>query len=58
MKPIKRSLRNTKRQATSPTLKQVMREVDKIIQRENNRKASRKDCKSVGGKKIAFAGEG
>ena len=34
-----------------------MIEVEKIIQRED-RKASRKDRKSVGGKKIAFAGEG
>ena len=42
----------------SSTLKQVMIEVEKIIQREKDRKASRKDHKSVGGKKIAFAGEG
>ena len=42
----------------SSTLKQVMIEVEKIIQREKDRKASRKDRKSVGGKKIAFAGEG
>ena len=42
----------------SSTLKQVMIEVEKIIQREKDRKASRKDSKSVGGKKIAFASEG
>ena len=42
----------------SSTLKQVMTEVEKIIQREKDRKASRKDRKSVGGKKIALAGEG
>ena len=42
----------------SSTLKQVMVEVAKIIQRENDRKASRNDRKSVGGKKTAFAGEG
>ena len=35
-----------------------MIEVEEIIQREKDRKASRKDRKSVGGKKIAFAGEG
>ena len=35
-----------------------MIEVEKIIQREKDRKASRKNRKSVGGKKIAFAGEG
>ena len=40
----------------SSTLKQVMFEAEKIIQREKDRKASRKDRKSVGGKKIAFAG--
>ena len=42
----------------SSTLKQVMIEVEKIIQIEGDRKASRKDRKSVGGKKIAFAGKG
>ena len=41
----------------SSTLKQVMIEVGKITQREKDRKASRKDRKSVGGKKIAFAGK-
>ena len=35
--------------------KKIMIEVEKIIQREKDRKASRKDRKSVGGKKIAFA---
>ena len=40
------------------SLKQEMIEVEKIIQREKDRKASRKDRKTVGGKKIAFAGEG
>ena len=42
----------------SSTMKQEMIEVEKIIQRETDRKASRKDRKSVGEKKIAFAGEG
>ena len=42
----------------SSTLKQVMIEVENIIQREKDRKAIRKDRKSVGGKKNAFAGEG
>ena len=35
-----------------------MIEVEKIIEREKDRKASRKDRKSVGGKKIPVAGEG
>ena len=38
----------------SSTLKQVMIEVEKTIQSEKDRKASRKDRNSVGGKKIAF----
>ena len=42
----------------SSTLKQVIIEVEKIIQREKDRKASKKDRKSVGGKKIVLAGEG
>ena len=42
----------------SSVLKQLMIEVEKIVQREKDRKASRRDRKSVGGKKIAFAGEG
>ena len=42
----------------SSTLMQVVIEVEKIIQREMDRKASRKDRQPVGGKKYAFAGEG
>ena len=35
-----------------------MIEVEKILPKRMDRKASRRDHKSVGGKKIAFAGEG
>ena len=39
------------------TLKQVMLEVEKIIQREKDRKQSRRDRKPVADKRLAFAGE-